>query len=143
MHTRGSDSGTTGVGDGRAGVGDAAKQVADHAKRLVGLEVELAMLELKRKVAALGTGIAMLLGAAVFGLFAFGFLLAALAAALDSFMPRWLALLIVSLLLLVVTGILAMVGLRAVRRGSPPTPEQAITEAKLTTGALKGSHGNT
>jgi hypothetical protein len=28
-------------------------------------------------------------------------------------------------------------GLRLIKRGSPPVPEQAIREAKLTTGALK------
>lgn len=119
------------------GVGDAAKQVADHAKALVGLEVELAGMELKRKIGALGSGVGLLAGAALVGLFALGFLLAAAAAGLDAVMPRWLALLVVAGALLALTGVLALLGLKAVRRGTPPTPEQAIREAKLTTEALK------
>jgi len=53
-------------------------------------------------------------------------------------MPRWLSLLLVAVLLLAIAGLLAMLGLKAVRRGTPPVPEQAIREAKLTTSALKG-----
>ena len=121
------------------GVGDAAKQVADHAKQLVSLEVELASLELKRKIANLGAGAAMMLVGGVVALYGLGFLLATAAAALDAVMPRWLALLIVALVLLLVAGVLAMLGVRRLQRGTPPTPEQAIHEAKLTTSALKGN----
>jgi hypothetical protein len=124
--------------NGRPGVAAAAKQVADHAKALVGLEVELASLELKRKLGALGLGIGLLIGAALFGLFALGFLFATVAAALATFLATWLALLIVTGFLLLVTLILVLVGLGRVRRGTPPVPEQAIREAKLTTEALKG-----
>jgi uncharacterized membrane protein YqjE len=118
-------------------VGTAVKDVADHAKRVVSLEVELAKLELKRKVTKLGIGIAMLVGAAVFGLFALGFLLATLAAAFATFLSTWLALLVVAGILLLLASLLVVVGLSALRKGSPPVPEQAIREAKLTTEALK------
>ena len=125
--------------EGRPGVGTAAKQVADHAKALVGLEVELASLELKRKVASLGIGIALAVAAALFGLFALGFLLATVAAALATFLATWLALLIVGGGLLVVAAVLGLVGLSRIRRGTPPVPQQAIHEAKLTTEALKSN----
>ena len=125
----------------RRGVGAAAKDVASRASALVRLELELAALELKRKVAALGKGIGLGLGAAVFGLFALGFLFATIAAALTAVMPTWLALLVVTLFLFVVAGVLAMLGLRSIRRGSPPVPQQAIEEAKLTTSVLKGNGG--
>jgi uncharacterized membrane protein YqjE len=123
--------------NGRPGLGEAVKQVTDHAKALVGLEVELASLELKRKVGALGLGIALLLGAALFGLYALGFALATIAAALATFLATWLALLIVTAFLLVLAGILAAVGLGRIRKGTPPVPEQAIEEAKKTSAALK------
>lgn len=122
------------------GVGAAAKQVADHAKSLVRLELELASLELKRKLGALGLGIGLALAGAVLGVFALGFLLATLAAALATFMPTWLALLIVALFLLLLAGVMGVLGLGRIKQGSPPVPEQAIEEAKLTTAALK-SHG--
>jgi uncharacterized membrane protein YqjE len=121
------------------GVGEAAKHVADHAKALVGLELELASLELKRKLVALGLGIGLAIGAALFGLFALGFLLATAAAALALFLPTWLALLIVAVVLLLVAGVLAALGLGRIKRGTPPVPEQAIREAKLTSEALKSN----
>jgi putative superfamily III holin-X len=73
----------------------------------------------------------------VVGVYALGFLFATIAAALTTFLPTWLALLVVTLFLLVVAAILGLVGLGRVRRGSPPVPEQAIAEAKLTTEALR------
>jgi Putative Actinobacterial Holin-X, holin superfamily III len=119
------------------GLGTAAKGVAEHASTLARLELELALLELKRKAAVLGIGIGLVAGAALFGLFAVGFVLLTLAAVLDTFLATWLALLLVTAALLVLAGALGMVGLRLIKRGTPPVPEQAIREAKLTTGALK------
>jgi hypothetical protein len=133
MHTRDSRNA------GNRGVGDAVKQVVDHAKALVNLEVELASLELKRKLGALGLGVGLIVGAALFGLFALGFLLATAAAAFDLFLPLWLSLLVVAVLLLVLAGVLAVAALNRIKRGTPPVPEQAIREAKLTTEVLKSN----
>ena len=123
----------------RMGVAPAAKQVAEHASALARLEMELAGLELKGKVASLGLGVGLLIGAAVFGLFAVGFGLATIAAALSIVVDTWLALLIVFGSLLFLAGILALVGLSRVRKGTPPVPELAIQEAKLTTTALRSN----
>lgn len=119
------------------GVGTAAKQVAEHASTLAHLELELALLEVKRKVAALGVGIGMSIAAGVFGLFALGFGLAAAAAALALIVPMWAALLIVFGVLVLLSVVLLLVGLGAIKRGAPPVPEQAIREAKLTTEAIR------
>jgi uncharacterized membrane protein YqjE len=124
------------------GVGESAKQVADHAKALVNLELELASLELKRKLASLGVGVGLAVGAALFGLFALGFLFATIAAALATFLPTWLSLLIVTVFLLLVAAVLGLLGLKRIKRGTPPVPEQAIREAKLTTEALKRNGTN-
>jgi hypothetical protein len=123
--------------DTNGGLGGAAKIVAEHASTIARLELELAQLELKRKVAALGIGIGLIAGAAVFGLIGLGFAFLTLAAVLDTFLATWLALLLVTALLLGLAGGLALGGSRLIKRGSPPVPEQAIREAKLTTGALK------
>ena len=117
-------------------VSAAAKDVAEHAKSLVRLELELAALEVRRKLGSLGLGIALLAGAAVLGLFGLGFALATVAAAFATFLPTWLALLVVAGGVLVITGLLA-VGLAALKKGTPPVPEQAIQEARLTSEALK------
>jgi Putative Actinobacterial Holin-X, holin superfamily III len=130
----------TRAGEG-AGLGGAAKLVADRARSIVKLELELAAAELKKKVAALGVGIALLVGAGVFGLFALGFGLAAAAAAIATALSTWLALLIVMGGLLLLAGALGVVGIGALRKGTPPVPEQALEEARLTTEALKnGGH---
>jgi uncharacterized membrane protein YqjE len=119
------------------GVGGAAKSVAEHASAIARLELELAAFELKKKVAALGIGIGMGVGAAVFGLFGLAFVFATIAAALATFLATWLALLIVTAFLFVLAGILGILALGRIRKGTPPVPEQAIREAKLTTEALK------
>ncbi|HEX2293460.1 MAG TPA: phage holin family protein [Gaiellaceae bacterium] len=120
-------------------LGTAAKDVAEHASTIARLEVELASLEVKKKVAALGIGIGLLAGAAVVAFYGAGFLFATITAGLATFLPVWLSLLIVTLFLFLVAGLLALFGGRSVQRGSPPVPQQAIDEAKLTTAALKAN----
>jgi membrane protein implicated in regulation of membrane protease activity len=122
------------------GLGAAAKQVAERAGAIARLELELAQLELKQKIASLGAGIALAVVAGVFALFALGFGLAAAAAGFATFLPTWLALLIVFGILLLLALVLGLLGLRRIKRGTPPVPEQAIAEAKQTSAALK-SHG--
>jgi hypothetical protein len=126
----------------RRGVGPAAKGVAEHASTLARLELELAALEIKQKVAALGIGIGLVIGAGVFLFYATGFGLAAAAAALATVVSTWLALLIVFGALVLLGVVLALVGMGLIKKGSPPVPEQAVAEARLTTEALKsnGSH---
>jgi hypothetical protein len=121
----------------RRGLGAAAKLVSERASSLVRLELQLAAAELKQKVVALGVGIALLVGAAVFGLFALGFGLATAAAALATTVSTWLALLIVTGALVLLAGVLGAIGVGRLRKGTPPIPVQAIEEAKLTTEALK------
>jgi len=123
------------------GVGPAAKQVAEHASSLARLELELAALELKKKAQSLGIGIGLGAGGVLFTVFALGFTFATIAAALATTMPVWAALLITTGILFFLAGTLAAIGILMVRKATPPVPEQAITEAKLTTEALK-SHGN-
>ncbi len=125
----------------RPGLGGAAKLVADKASSIVRLELALAAAELKKKLRALGLGIAMLAGAAVFVVFGLGFGLATIAAALANVFSTWLALLIVTGGLFVLAGMLAVLGIGRVKKGTPPLPEQAIAEAKLTAEALRnGKH---
>jgi hypothetical protein len=118
-------------------VSEAARNVAEHASSVAKLELELAALELKKKVAAFGVGIGLGVGAALLAFFMVGFGLATIAAALATFLSWWLALLIVTGALLLLAGLLGMLALGAIKKGSPPVPEQAIQEAKLTTAALK------
>jgi len=119
------------------GIGEAAKTVAEHASALVHLEIELATMELRKKVVALGVGIALAIGAALFLFFMLGFLFAAIAAGFDTAVSTWLALLITAGILLLLAGILGVLAAGRFQKGTPPVPEQAIREAKLTADALK------
>ena len=67
------------------------------------------------------------------------FVLATMTAALAIVLPVWAALLIMTGLVLGAVATLGLLGLAAVKKGSPPVPEQAIREAKLTTEAIRGN----
>lgn len=119
------------------GLSGATKRVTDHARSLVELEIQLALAELKKKAAALGVGIGLTAAAAVFAFLALWFGLAAAAAGIATKLPVWAALLIVFGGLVLLTGILAGIGVKLLRKGANPVPEQAVEEARLTTEALR------
>jgi hypothetical protein len=123
--------------NGHGGVGAAAKTVAEHASSLARLELRLALLEVKHKAVALGVGIGLLVGAALFGLFLLGFVLATATTLIALALPVWAALLIMTGAVFGVVATLGLVGLAAIKKGSPPVPEQAIQEAKRTTEAIR------
>jgi hypothetical protein len=131
MHTHGTEP-------ANGGVGAAAKHVAEHASSLARLELQLAMLEVKKKAMALGAGLGLLIGAALFSFFLVAFALAAAAAALTLVLPVWAALLTMMGFALLLVGLLGGIGAMLLSKGSPPVPEQAIEEAKMTTEALRG-----
>jgi uncharacterized membrane protein YqjE len=122
---------------GNASLGSAAKEVAEHASALVRLELELAKVEVSRKAAELGVGIGLGAGAAVVAVYGVGFLFATIAAVIAIWLDVWLSLLIVTLVLFVVTAILGLLAVKRIQRGTPPLPEQAIAEARITTEVLK------
>jgi Putative Actinobacterial Holin-X, holin superfamily III len=118
-------------------LGSAAKEVAEKASAIARLELELAAMEFRKKVAAIGIGLGLVFASLFILLYALGFLFATVAAALAEFMPTWLALLIVGGGLFLFAAILGLLGIRSLKRGTPPVPKQAIDEARLTTRALK------
>lgn len=125
--------------DGRhaPGLGTAVKEVAERASAIVRLELELATMEVQRKIKSLGLGIVFAIAAAVFLVFVIGFAYATAAAALATVMPTWAALLVVTGILLLKAAVCGFLAVNRIKKGTPPVPEQAIREAKLTTEALK------
>jgi Putative Actinobacterial Holin-X, holin superfamily III len=123
------------------GLSGATRRVAEHAREFVRLELELASAELKKKAASLGTGIGLILGAAVLAFLALTFGLLAAAAGLATTLPVWASLLIVCGGLIVITAILALVGRAMLQKGMQPVPEQAVEEARLTGEALRNGDG--
>ena len=109
---------------------------------LAQLERELARAELERKGATVGAGVALAIAAGVILLYAVGFGLAALAAALALLVDWWLALLIVFGVLILLVIVFVLVSRSLLRAGTPLKPEQAIEEARLTKQVLKGVRGD-
>ena len=132
---------TTGNGGGSArpsGILGSARRAASHASELVRLQRELARAELERKGATLGAGTAVAIAAGVFMVFALGFGLAALTAALALVVDWWLALLIMFLFLVVLVVGLLLVSRSLFRAGVPLKPVQAMEEARLTKETIRG-----
>jgi hypothetical protein len=125
----------------RAGILGSAKRVVAHVRGLARLEKELARTELQRKGATVGAGAALAVAAGVMLLYAVGFGLAAIAAALALLVDWWLALLIVFAVLVLLVVVLVLVARSLVRAGTPLRPEQAIEEAQLTKQVLRGVRG--
>jgi uncharacterized membrane protein YqjE len=122
-----------------SGVGASAKQVAEHASTLAKLELELAGLELKKKAGAFGAGVGLGVGAAVVAFYGVGFLFATAAVALAIVVDPWLAVLLVTVGLFALAAILGLLARSRIKAATPPLPEQAIREAKLTSEALKAN----
>jgi putative superfamily III holin-X len=119
------------------GLSGATRRVADQARSFVRLELQLAATEMKKRVAALGIGIALTATAGVLALTALVFGLAAATAGIATALSVWLALLIMFGSLLLLAAIVGGVGVALLKKGSKPVPEQAIEEARLTTEALR------
>ena len=119
------------------GMRNAAKAVAQHASAVVRLQRELASVELKQKAAKLGAGAGLLAAAAFLAALMVPFARATIAVALALVLPWWLSLLIVTLVVALVAVLLAFIGVKLVKKGSPPVPTLAIEEAKRTKAVLK------
>jgi hypothetical protein len=118
------------------GIGGAARRVADHARSLVRLELQLAATEIKQKVIALGLGIGLAAAALLFIVLMVIFALATLAAVFATFLSTWLALLVVTGILLLLALACGALAVGRLKKGASPVPEAAIHEAKLTSEAI-------
>lgn len=105
---------------------------------LVKIEIEQAKAELKAKAISAGIGVGMLLAAALLAFFAFATLVATAVLALTLVFQPWLAALIIGVALLVLAGIVALVGVRMLKKGMPPVPTVAMESLKEDVHALKG-----
>ncbi len=132
-------NGTQPPGSADKGLGEIVTEVTSKAQLLVREEIELAKAEVTAKVSKLAKGAGFFAGAAVLGLFGliwfFHFLAIGLA---DWFgLKVWVGYAMVTVVLFVIVGLLAFLGLRSVKKGSPPVPKMAIEEAKKTRAALE------
>jgi hypothetical protein len=125
------------TGSAEKSLGEVVSDVSEKASLLVRQEIELAKAEVKDKVSKLTKGAAVGGVAAVVLVFALVYLLSALAWFFADvyggpYFEIWLGFLTVFFILLIVAGVAAFLAVRWLKRGSPPTPDLAIEEAKRT-----------
>jgi hypothetical protein len=111
-------------------VAELVKQLSEQTSRLARQEVELAKAELSAKGKKAGLGAGMFGGAGVFGFYALGALTAAAILGLATAVAAWLAALIVTAVLGVLAGMLALQGKAKVQQAMPPVPEQTTENVK-------------
>jgi uncharacterized membrane protein YqjE len=109
------------------GIGELVKDLASQTSTLVRQEIKLAQAEVTQKGKVAGKGAGMLAGAAVTALLGLGAFTALLIIALDSFLPLWLAALIVTLLWFAVAAVLGLSGKKAIQAATPPVPQTVET----------------
>lgn len=128
--------GSTQVTGDQVSIGTLVAQASGSFSTLLHGEIELAKLEVKASVKNAGTGAGMFAGAAVLGVFALIFGLIALAEGLVALgVWRWLAYLIVFVILIAVAAVLVLMGVRKVKRVK--APQQTIDSTKDTVAALR------
>ena len=114
-------------------LGEIVSEVSEKASLLVREEIELAKAEITGKVSKLTKGAAVAAAAGVFLIFGVTMLFHTLAWFLNDLFnwDAWTGFLAVTVFLFVLAGLAAFIALRLFKKGSPPTPDLAIEEAKL------------
>lgn len=120
-------------------LGSLLGSMPDLISRLIRGEIALAKSELSTKLKQSGVGIGLLVGAALFGFFLLAVLITAGVLGLATVLSPWLSALIVAAVLLVITAVLALVGVKALKKGVPPTPEETVDSLKEDVDAVKGT----
>ena len=119
-------------------LGELVTHVSENASLLVREEIELAKAEVEQKVRSIAVGAIAGAVAAVFLLFALIYLLQSAAWGLASVVDSiWLGFFIVGAVLVVLAIAGALFAQRSLKKGTPPTPDQAIEEARLIKEAIE------
>jgi Putative Actinobacterial Holin-X, holin superfamily III len=126
-------------GNAEKGLGEIVTEVTSKAQLLVREEIELAKAEVTQKATKLAKGGAFFAVAGVLAVFALIYFFHFLALGLDDWfsLKPWVGYLIVTVGLFIIVGVLALLGLRSIKKGAPPTPDLAIEEARKTRAALE------
>jgi uncharacterized membrane protein YqjE len=115
-------------------VGELVTDVSQRTSTLIREEIELAKAEISEKVNQLVRGSAVAVVAGVFLFFSLILIMEGVAWLLNDlvFDNFWLGFFVEAALFILIGAIAVLVAVRAFKKGAPPTPDQAIEQAKLT-----------
>ena len=133
------DQGVTPQREADKQLGEIVGEVTRKAQLLVREEIELAKAEITTKTSRIVKGIVFFSVAGFFALLMLIFFLHMLSIGIAEWfdLKAWVGYAATSLLLLILTVVAALIGLRLLKKGSPPTPEYAIEEAQKTRAVLE------
>ncbi|MFI0507092.1 phage holin family protein [Streptomyces albogriseolus] len=118
-------------------VGELVGQATEQISRLARQEVALAKEELAEKGRRAGVGGGMLGAAGAFGYAGLLAMAATGIVALDLVLPLWAAALIITGVLFVIAGVLALAGRGQLRRATPAKPERTLGSVKADVEEIK------
>ena len=122
-------------------LGEIVAEVSEKASLLVREEIELAKAEVKEKVSKLTTGAAVACAAGVFLVFGVTTFFHGLAWFLNDVFNwednNWAGFAVVTAALVLLAILAGLLAFRLFKKGSPPTPELAIEEARRTRAELE------
>jgi uncharacterized membrane protein YqjE len=122
-------------------LGEIVAEVSEKASLLVREEIELAKAEVKDKVSKLTRGAAVAVAGGVFAIFGITTFFHGLAWFINDVFNwednNWAGFGVVTALLFLLAILAGLIALRLFKKGSPPTPELAIEEAKRTRAELE------
>ena len=121
-------------------IGELVLDVSEQTSRLVRDEIDLAKAEISEKVNQLVRGSGVAIAAGVFAFFALILFMHALAWFLGDVLLGdniWLGYLVAGLIFVAIGAGAGYYAYRSFQKASPPIPNQAIEEAKLTRAALE------
>jgi uncharacterized membrane protein YqjE len=122
-------------------LGEIVAEVSEKASQLVREEIELAKAEVKDKLSKLTRGAAVAAAAGVFVIFGITAFFHGLAWFLNDVFNwednNWAGFAVVTGLLFLLAILAGLLALRLFKKGSPPTPDLAIQEAKATRAELE------
>jgi hypothetical protein len=122
-------------------VGEMVFDVSERVSTLVREEIELAKAEVTEKVTSLVRGGVVGIAAGVFALMGLAMLMHGIAWLINELFFEddvWVGFMIESLFWFLTAAIAGLVAYRAFQKGSPPTPDLAIEEAKRVRQTLEG-----
>jgi uncharacterized membrane protein YqjE len=125
----------------RKSVGELVADVTERGSALIREEIELAKTEVSEKVGSILRGSAVGIAAGIFAFLALILAMHGIAWAIsEAFFDDkvWPGYFIEAALFLLVAALAGLFAYRAVQKGAPPVPEQAIDEAKRTRAVLQG-----